>query len=81
VAVHQTPTEACAEGREGSRASHRLQLGARRLLLDGGDWQWANGYWFDQPWSDAVWMPATERSLVGLDMGSRLLVLSEAQAR
>ena len=34
-------TEACAEGGEGSRASHRPQLGARRLLL--GRWRLAVG--------------------------------------
>jgi hypothetical protein len=24
---------------------------------DGNDWQWAGGYWLDQPWTEAIWIP------------------------
>jgi hypothetical protein len=24
---------------------------------DGNDWNWAGGFWLDQPWSGAMWIP------------------------
>jgi hypothetical protein len=59
VAVHQTAKPKPALKAE--KAPKALRAGSSWVpgdfYWDGSDWQWADGFWLDQPWSDAVWVP------------------------
>jgi hypothetical protein len=59
VAVHQTtkpkPASKAEEVPKAPRASTSWVPGD--YYWGGDDWQWDHGYWLDQPWSGATWIP------------------------
>lgn len=63
VAVHQTtkpkPAPKAEKVPKATRANTSWVPGD--YYWDGNDWQWDGGYWLDQPWSDAIWIPAPQK--------------------
>jgi hypothetical protein len=58
VAVHTTkpkPAPKAEKVPKATRANTSWVPGD--YYWDGDDWQWAGGYWLDQPWSEAIWIP------------------------
>jgi hypothetical protein len=50
---HGPPGEANHSG----GSSHHQTEACADYYWDGNDWQWDGGYWLDQPWPEAIWIP------------------------
>jgi hypothetical protein len=58
VAVHTTKPKPAPKAEKVPKAiSANSSWVPGDYFWDGNDWQWAGGYWVDQPWSEAMWIP------------------------
>jgi len=58
VAVHSTKPKPAPKAEKVPKAtSANTSWVPGDYYWDGNDWQWAGGYWLDNPWSEAMWIP------------------------